>query len=304
MSVLSLAMAAFGLGLAAGSPCGHTLGQRGAVADDLDVVAVGVEHEGARSSAGGRPGGGRGRRCRCRRRRGQRRGRRRRCRGPAAARRRRWASLDRGGGARSRLQTTEGVSAASRSRCRMPRGLASAPVSGPKIATATGRHFKRAADGFTRERSSTAWSRCCDAGLGHQLAGSRVLEVRGAQDGDWRQTPVNRLASTAGATSSPRAAPPSGCATCGSAGGGRWSSAAGRGVPATEEPMPTSPDPPRAYLEKWKWEVGAFYDGVGPTRQRRRARPGRPRPPRLQAWTEHRGECILVPCEMRRTRWV
>ena len=34
-------------------------------------------------------------------------------------------------------------------------------------------------------------------------------------------------------------------------------------------PPPRSPEaerPPllRAYLEKWKWEVGAFFDGVGP----------------------------------------
>ena len=30
--------------------------------------------------------------------------------------------------------------------------------------------------------------------------------------------------------------------------------------------MPLEDRPPllRAYLKKWKWEVGAFFDGVGP----------------------------------------
>jgi hypothetical protein len=30
-------------------------------------------------------------------------------------------------------------------------------------------------------------------------------------------------------------------------------------VPEAERPAPL-----RAYLDRWKWEVGAFFDGVGP----------------------------------------
>jgi hypothetical protein len=33
---------------------------------------------------------------------------------------------------------------------------------------------------------------------------------------------------------------------------------------ATEVPEAERPPLLRAYLAKWKWEVGAFFDGVGP----------------------------------------
>ena len=33
---------------------------------------------------------------------------------------------------------------------------------------------------------------------------------------------------------------------------------------ATEVPLKDRPPLLRAYLKKWKWEVGAFFDGVGP----------------------------------------
>jgi len=32
----------------------------------------------------------------------------------------------------------------------------------------------------------------------------------------------------------------------------------------------------RAYLERWKWEVGAFFDGVGPEDELRRIGPDHP----------------------------
>ena len=48
-------------------------------------------------------------------------------------------------------------------------------------------------------------------------------------------------------------------------GGGRLVAAAGsRSSRATEVPDDEKPPLLRAYLEKWKWEVGAFFDGVGP----------------------------------------
>ncbi|MDX6624543.1 MAG: hypothetical protein QOE75_2475, partial [Solirubrobacterales bacterium] len=33
---------------------------------------------------------------------------------------------------------------------------------------------------------------------------------------------------------------------------------------ATEVPESERPELLRAYLKKWKWEAGAFFDGVGP----------------------------------------
>jgi len=100
--------------------------------------------------------------------------------------------------------------------------------------------------------------------LGLSLAGSRVLEVRGRKSGEWRQTPVNPL-SFAGERYlvAPR-------------GNTQWVrnlriSGEGRLVAghrneefsAVELRDEEKPELLRAYLKKWKWEVGAFFDGVG-----------------------------------------
>jgi deazaflavin-dependent oxidoreductase (nitroreductase family) len=101
--------------------------------------------------------------------------------------------------------------------------------------------------------------------LGISIAGSRVLEVRGRKSGEWRQTPVNLLThdgkrylvSPRGHTQWVRNMRVS----------GRGRLVVGR---RSEEFTPTEvgeeekPALLRAYLEKWKWEVGAFFDGVGP----------------------------------------
>ena len=102
--------------------------------------------------------------------------------------------------------------------------------------------------------------------LGLQLAGSRVLEVRGRKSGEWRQTPVNPLefegerywSRRAGNTQWVRNMRASGTRPAASA-------ATDRGVPRHRGPR-CREGPPllRAYLEKWKWEVGAFFGGVGP----------------------------------------
>jgi hypothetical protein len=99
---------------------------------------------------------------------------------------------------------------------------------------------------------------------GLSLAGSRVLEVQGRKSGEWRQTPVNPLKIGADRyLVAPR-------------GDTQWVrnmrvSRAGRLVgrgreefSASEVPEAERPPILRAYLEKWKWEVGAFFDGVGP----------------------------------------
>lgn len=101
--------------------------------------------------------------------------------------------------------------------------------------------------------------------LGISLAGSRVLEVQGRESGEWRQTPVNPLpfegdrylVAPRGNTQWVRNLRVS----------GRGRLVGGRRVEefsATELPDAEKPALLRAYLEKWKWEVGAFFGGVGP----------------------------------------
>jgi deazaflavin-dependent oxidoreductase (nitroreductase family) len=103
------------------------------------------------------------------------------------------------------------------------------------------------------------------ARLGVSLAGSRVLEVRGRTSGEWRQTPVNPLEfEGARYLVSPRGNS-QWVRNMRASGGGRL--VRGRKVEeftATEVPEAERPALLRAYLEKWKWEVGAFFGGVGP----------------------------------------
>jgi deazaflavin-dependent oxidoreductase (nitroreductase family) len=101
--------------------------------------------------------------------------------------------------------------------------------------------------------------------LGLPVAGSRVLEVRGRKSGEWRRTPVNPL-HLDGTTYlvSPR-------------GHTQWvknlrasgevrlrSRRRTETFSATEVPDQEKPPLLRAYLERWKWEVGVFFGGVGP----------------------------------------
>ena len=101
--------------------------------------------------------------------------------------------------------------------------------------------------------------------LGLPLAGSRVLEVKGRKSGEWRRTPVNPLdfegdrylVAPRGNTQWVR--------NMRASGGGRL--VRGRKAEefkATEVPEADRPAVIRAYLAKWKWEVGVFFDGVGP----------------------------------------
>jgi deazaflavin-dependent oxidoreductase (nitroreductase family) len=101
--------------------------------------------------------------------------------------------------------------------------------------------------------------------LGISVAGSRILEVRGRKTGEPRRTPVNPL-SLDGARYlvAPR-------------GHTHWVRnlrAQGEGrllvgrraerFAATEIPDDEKAPILRAYLRRWKWEVGAFFGGVGP----------------------------------------
>jgi deazaflavin-dependent oxidoreductase (nitroreductase family) len=100
--------------------------------------------------------------------------------------------------------------------------------------------------------------------VGLSVAGSRVLEVKGRKSGEWRRTPVNLLefegqrylVAPRGNTQWVRNMRVSG--------GGRL--VLGRRVEefaATEVPLEDRPPLLRAYLQKWKWEVSAFFGGVG-----------------------------------------
>jgi len=100
---------------------------------------------------------------------------------------------------------------------------------------------------------------------GLSVAGSRVLEVRGRNSGEWRRTPVNLLTfEDTRYLVAPR-------------GEVQWVKnlrASGQGrlrvgrrtedFTATEVTDEEKPPLLRAYLRKWKWEVGAFFGGVGP----------------------------------------
>jgi deazaflavin-dependent oxidoreductase (nitroreductase family) len=102
--------------------------------------------------------------------------------------------------------------------------------------------------------------------LGVSVWGSRVLEVRGRKTGEPRQTPVNLLTfGDATYLVAPR----------GEAQWVRNVRAAGGGLDlllgrrrthylATELPDQEKVPVLRAYLGRWKAEVGVFFDGVGP----------------------------------------
>jgi deazaflavin-dependent oxidoreductase (nitroreductase family) len=102
--------------------------------------------------------------------------------------------------------------------------------------------------------------------FGISVWGSRVLEVRGRTSGEPRRTPVNLLTfEGVRYLVAPR-------------GETQWVRnlrVAGDGVlivgrrrqPFTAEELPNGDKPEvlRAYLKRWKAEVGVFFDGVGPT---------------------------------------
>ncbi|HEY0577727.1 MAG TPA: nitroreductase/quinone reductase family protein [Pseudonocardia sp.] len=101
--------------------------------------------------------------------------------------------------------------------------------------------------------------------LGVSVWGSRVLRVRGRKTGEWRSTPVNLLTidgvrylvAPRGTTQWVR--------NLRAIGTGEL--AVGRRVErfrATELADTDKPAVLRAYLKRWKFEVGVFFDGVGP----------------------------------------
>ena len=116
--------------------------------------------------------------------------------------------------------------------------------------------------------------------LGLSLWGARVLSVRGRKSGQWRSTPVNLLShegerylvAPRGETQWVR--------NLRVAGGGELR--VGRRVERfTAAELPDDVKPPllRAYLKRWKFEIGVFFDGIGadaPESELRRIAPGYP----------------------------
>jgi deazaflavin-dependent oxidoreductase (nitroreductase family) len=100
---------------------------------------------------------------------------------------------------------------------------------------------------------------------GFSIRGSRVLQVRGRQSGQLRETPVNvfdfdghrYLVSPRGVTQWVRNLR---AAQEGTLRLGRHREA----FRAVEVPDADKPPILRAYLKRWKLEVGVFFEGVGP----------------------------------------
>src|SRR3954453_19784273 len=101
--------------------------------------------------------------------------------------------------------------------------------------------------------------------MGVSVAGSRVLEVPGRKTGEPRRTPVNLLSfegqrylvAPRGHTQWVRNMRVSG-------GGKLFVGRRAEEFSAVELPDEEKPDLLRAYLKRWKWEVGQFFAGVGP----------------------------------------
>ena len=101
--------------------------------------------------------------------------------------------------------------------------------------------------------------------LGISFWGSRILEVRGRKSGAWRSVAVNLLTldgndylvAPRGETQWVR--------NLRAAGEGRLR--VGKRTTTFEAEELADADKPRIlrpYLERWKWEVGQFFEGVGP----------------------------------------
>lgn len=101
--------------------------------------------------------------------------------------------------------------------------------------------------------------------IGLSVYGSRILAVRGRKSGAWRATPVNPLP----LDGERYLVAPRGVAqwvrNIRASGEGELR-VGGRRERIRVEELPDAEKPAvlRAYLRRWKWESGAFFQGVGP----------------------------------------
>ncbi len=101
--------------------------------------------------------------------------------------------------------------------------------------------------------------------LGLSFAGSRILEVRGRTSGEPRRNPVNPLQFDGGRYLVAPRGHTQWVRNLRAAGEGHLLLGGGREHFAAVELDDSEKEPVmRAYLRRWKWEVGQFFDGVGP----------------------------------------
>ena len=101
--------------------------------------------------------------------------------------------------------------------------------------------------------------------FGLSVYGSRVLEVKGRTSGQWRQTPVNLMRYQDGEYLVAPRGQTQWVKNLRASGQGRLR-LGGRTEPFSAIELTDDEKPAllRAYLKKWKFEVGVFFDGVGP----------------------------------------
>jgi deazaflavin-dependent oxidoreductase (nitroreductase family) len=116
---------------------------------------------------------------------------------------------------------------------------------------------------FTKNVFNRAVALLTRAGV--SVAGSRVLEVRGRKSGEPRRTPVNLLTVDGARYLVAARGHTQWVRNLRALGEGRLL-VGRRAEPFTAEEIPDEDKPAvlRPYLERWKWEVGAFFGGVGP----------------------------------------
>jgi deazaflavin-dependent oxidoreductase (nitroreductase family) len=140
-------------------------------------------------------------------------------------------------------------------------------------------HFERKHPGwFTKNVFNRAVAWLTNRGV--SVLGSRVLEVAGRTSGEPRRTPVNLLefegerylVAPRGETQWAR--------NLRASGQGRLL-VGRRGEPFTAMELGDEQKPPvlRAYLKRWKFEVGVFFDGIGPDSSEEELRGAAPRHP-------------------------
>ncbi len=125
-----------------------------------------------------------------------------------------------------------------------------------------------APDAFTRRVMNPVVAWLTRRGL--SVWGSRVLRVRGRRSGQWREVPVNLTEGSRVDLDGDFLVAPRGTTqwvrNLRAAGSGelRVGRRVRRFAAAEITGSPEQVAVLRAYLQRWKWEVGQFFDGVGP----------------------------------------
>jgi deazaflavin-dependent oxidoreductase (nitroreductase family) len=123
-------------------------------------------------------------------------------------------------------------------------------------------HYQRPS-WFTTQVFNRIVALMTSAGIG--VYGSRVLEVPGRRSGQPRRTPVNLLRVEGDQYLVAPRGHTQWVKNLRASGSGRLLLGR-RAIPFTATEVADADKPPllRAYLKRWKWEVGQFFAGVGP----------------------------------------